>query len=70
MARMSRWDQREHDPVEVHLRLLDNDVDSFDDRISSTETRQAKMFWLIFAATLSTATAMVLLAINLVVVTR
>ena len=67
---MSRWDQREHDPVDVHLRLLDNDSDSFDDRLAATETRQAKMFWLIFAATLSTATAMVLLAINLVVVTR
>lgn len=70
MTRRSRWEARKDDPVDVHLRLLDDDTDTFDDRIAAMEARQAKMFWMIVGASFTTGTSFLLLAANLVVITR
>lgn len=66
----SRWSQRKDDPVAIQVRDLNNDGDSFDERIAAMESRQAKMFWMIVGASFTTATSFLLLAANLVVLMR
>lgn len=64
---MSRSGDRKEHPVDLRLVLLENDSDDFEKEIDALESRINKMLWTMVGILVSTATAAILLSINLAV---
>lgn len=75
---MSLADQRAHLTAETHFRDLDRDIEDIredvvvaktlaETRLTEMERRLEKLLWTVIGATISAGTAILLLALNLVV---
>lgn len=64
-----RRERRAGYDIEVRLSLLDDDIDAVLTQMANLDRRMARWTWMMLGATISAATAAVVFAANLVVLT-